>query len=155
MSKFHATIVGLPRSRTFWFSELLTHGDYHCFHDYHSYRYPPIEGKILLNSTPNPLTPIEGNTVVIIRDMKAAERSLLRFLEDPDEEFIREAIELVASRLHLIDGYRVRYEDINTNLPQILKHLDVEIPITRAKEFVAYNRQSKDTCEAKSPYPYR
>jgi len=153
---FHATIIGLPRSRTFWFSHFLTHGDYHCFHDYESYIYPEVKGKILLNSTPNALSKPVGNTVIIERDWREAMRSMQRFLVLPyNVQDLANCYMKMAEHLETLEGYRVKYEDINTRLPQILKHLDVQIPLNRLLEGRSFNKQSKDNCEENSEYPYR
>lgn len=151
---FAGTIVGLPRSRTFWFSELLTYGDAHCFHDFHAYKYPVPIRKRLFNASFTPWIPHTGNIVVIERDRAEAEESFINYLDSPDTVPVSAIFDAAESHLKMIDGLRIDYNDINGRILEILQHLGIDLPMGRIEEYLSINLNSSDTSEEMSKYAY-
>lgn len=143
--EFEGSIVGLPRSRTYWFSRLLTHGDIHCFHDYHSYEYDIPPDKRLFNSSCSPWNKQTGRLVIVHRDRDEAEASFKQFQNDtiPDIEVTR-AFNLGAAILPKWSGLHVAYNDINDRIYEILLHIGVSFPSWWVDSMLTHNLQSTD-----------
>ena len=150
---FDFTIVGLPRSRTYWFSKLLTYGDVHCFHDYDAYKYKVPMRKRLGNASFTPWLKHTGRLVIIERDRIEAEVSFLNYVDEPSghESAIFDKAE---DALHNLTGLRVRYEDINARIFDILEYIGVDIPIERLESFIDKELNSPDTSQEKSKVAY-
>lgn len=151
---FEFTIVGLPRSRTYWFSQILTHGDVHCFHDFHAYRYKIPLRKRLGNASFTPWQEHTGKIVIIERDRVDAEVSFLNYIDHPvgNEEAIFDKAE---SSLSELKGLRIPFDRINERLVEILNYIDVDIPMGRIEEFLSMELNSPDTTESESEVAYR
>ena len=143
-----STLVGLPRSRTYWFSQLLTYQDYHCFHCYPYYKVEVPEGKILLNSTCVPYSGIGGDPVIIERDLEESVDSFLKFIKVPMSQLAIES--MYTHTMAALDELRakphldVKYEDIDDRLEEILAYMGVELPASRVLEFQKINLQTSD-----------
>jgi hypothetical protein len=150
---FDFSIVGLPRSRTFWFSELLTHGGVHCFHDFHAYKYKIPLRKRLGNASFTPWQRHSGKVVIIERDRIDAEVSFLNFIDNPTgrEGEIFDKAEIALKEL---EGLRVNYDEIDSRLIEILNYIGVDIPMGRIEEYLSTNLNSSDTSESSSKASY-
>jgi hypothetical protein len=150
---FEFSIVGMPRSRTYWFSELLTHGDVHCFHDYHAYKYSIPLRKRLGNSSFTPWQRHTGKVVIIERDRIDAETSFLNFVEKPTgrEEMIFDRAE---DALGHLEGLRVPYTEIDSRIIEILNYIGVDIPLGRIEEYLGRELHSPDTSQESSKAKY-
>jgi hypothetical protein len=150
---FQFSIVGLPRSRTYWFSRLLTYGNVHCFHDFHAYKYKVPLRKRLGNASFTPWQRHTGKVVIIERDRIDAEVSFLNYVEKPSgrEGEIFDKAELAMGHL---EGLRVKYEDINTRIYEILDYIGVTIPFDRVIEFLDKEMHSPDTSQDNSKVAY-
>jgi hypothetical protein len=152
---FIATIVGMPRSRTYWFSKLLTEGDVHCFHDYHAYNYPIPLRKHLFNSSFTPWLPHTGKIVVIERDRREAQESFLNFVENPDYRHIESIFDACETSLKDMDaGLRIDYNDVNERLPEIIDYIGLECDQSRMDEYKDKKLNSPDTSESESRFAY-
>ncbi len=150
---FEFSIVGLPRSRTFWFSELLTYGDVHCFHDYHAYRYKIPKRKRLGNASFTPWQRHTGKIVIIERDRIDAEVSFLNYIDEPSG-YEGEIFDKAEIFLRDLEGLRVPYEKINENIVKILDYIGVDIPMGRIEEYLSKSLNSPDTSEEASKVSY-
>lgn len=143
-----SSIVGLPRSRTYWFSQLLTTGQYHCFHCYPYYDLAVPEDKILLNSTCAPFSGVGGDPVVIERDLEDSMDSFFRYAKiEIDRDHLRQLYKVTEDALNEVRRGKhlvVKYEDINDRLPEILDYMGVDIPEERIIEYIGLNLQSPD-----------
>lgn len=150
---FEFTIVGMPRSRTYWFSRLLTYGDVHCFHDFHAYKYKIPLRKRLGNASFTPWREHTGKLVIIERDRIDAEVSYLNYVDEPTgmEGGIFDKCETALSEL---EGLRIPYDKINERISEILDYIGVDVSQDRIDYFVDNNCQSPDTSEAKSKVAY-
>jgi len=150
---FEFSIVGMPRSRTFWFSELLTHGGVHCFHDYHAYKYKVPLRKRIGNASFTPWQRHTGKIVIIERDRIDAEVSFLNFIDEPSglEGDIFDKAEIALAEL---EGLRVNYGEINARIIEILNYIGVDIPMGRVEEYLNKELHSSDTSEANSKAAY-
>lgn len=151
---FEGTIIGMPRSRTFWFSELLTVGDTHCFHDYHAYKYAVPIRKRLFNASFTPWIPHTGKIIVIERDRDEAQRSFLNYVDDVDRCMAAAIFDAAQSHLQLIDGLRIAYNDINERIIEIINYLGVDVPMARIEKYINLKLNSPDTSEEASKYAY-
>ncbi len=151
---FEFTIVGMPRSRTYWFSRLLTYGDVHCFHDFHAYLYKIPKRKRLGNASFTPWQRHSGKIVIIERDRIDAEVSYLNFIDQPTgrEAKIFDACETALAEL---EGLRIHYNDINANIIHILNYIGVDIPMGRVEEYLDKTLNSPDTSVENSKVRYR
>jgi hypothetical protein len=144
---FQGTVVGLPRSRTYWFSQLLTYGDNHCFHCYPIYDKEVPEGKVLFNSTCYPYEGIEGKLVIIERDVPEAVSSFMKFAENTpkhfDKKLHRYAVRM-SRELRQAKGLHIKYNEINERLPEILDYLNVNLPDEWVAKCLDTNMQSPD-----------
>lgn len=153
--KVEGTVVGLPRSRTFWFSQLLTYGTYFCYHDYYSYKYPePPDGKFIYNSTPNPYTPMDGKVVIIERDWFEAEDAFYRFIGRVAPIGYRGLFEDWLLLLKKKQGLHVSYEDIDERIDEILAYLEIDLPRAWIDYLTTKNLQSTDDGTQPPEYPY-
>jgi len=150
---FEFSIVGMPRSRTYWFSRLLTYGDVHCFHDFHAYKYKIPMRKRLGNASFTPWQRHTGKIVIIERDRVDAEVSYLNFIDEPTgrEGKIFDACEDSIAQL---EGLRINYDDINANIIHILNYIGVDIPMGRIDDYVEKALNSPDTHPSKSKVSY-
>jgi hypothetical protein len=152
---FEATIVGMPRSRTFWFAELLTFGEYHCFHDFHAYKYPIPIRKRLLNSSFTSWLPHTGKIVVIERDRVEAEESFLNFVIEADPRLTASIFDACEESLKgYTDCLRIHYNDVSDSLPEILEYIGVSLPQSRIDEYMNKTLNSPDTSESESRFAY-
>jgi hypothetical protein len=151
--RFDFTIVGLPRSRTYWFSRLLTYGNVHCFHDYHAYKYKVPLRKRLGNASFTPWQEHSGRIVIIERDRIEAEVSFLNYIDEPIG-FESQIFDKAEDHLSQLTGLRVRYEDINARIFDILDYIGVDIPIERLEEFIDKELHSPDTSPENSKVAY-
>jgi hypothetical protein len=153
--KFEATIVGLPRSRTYWFSRLLSHGDAHCFHEFDNYKYPIPIRKRLFNSSFTPWLPHEGKILVIERDRAEAQASFLKFVAKPDLMLVESIFDAGELSLDIMDaGLRIDYNDVNGRLPEILDYMGIDLPEHRISSFLNKELNSPDTSESESRFAY-
>jgi hypothetical protein len=150
---FDFTIVGLPRSRTYWFSELLTYGDVHCFHDFDAYKYKVPLRKRLGNSSFTPWRKHTGKMVIIERDRIDAEVSYLNFVDEP-LGIEGEMFDKAEVFLNDLEGMRVPYDKINERIVEILNYIGVDIPMGRIEEFLGRELNSPDTSEENSKVAY-
>jgi hypothetical protein len=150
---FDFSIVGMPRSRTFWFSELLTYGGVHCFHDYHAYKYRDPLRKRIGNASFTPWQRHTGKIVIIERDRIEAEVSFLNFIDEPSGRE-GEIFDKAEAALSDLDGLRVKYNDINARLVEILNYINVDIPMGRVEEYTKRSLNSLDTSQDKSKASY-
>ena len=150
---FEFSIVGMPRSRTFWFSELLTYGNIHCFHDYHAYKYKIPLRKRLGNASFTPWQNHTGKIVIIERDRIDAEVSFLNYIDEPSG-YEAEIFDKAEIFLKEMEGLRVNYDDIDARLIEILHYIGVDIPMGRIEEYLSINLNSPDTCESESKAAY-
>ena len=125
----------------------------HCFHDYHAYNYKTPLRKRLGNASFTPWQKHTGKIVIIERDRIDAEVSFLNYIDEPSghESAIFDKAE---DHLQKLDGLRVRYEDINARIFDILEYIGVDIPIERLSEFIDKPLNSPDTHESKSKVRY-
>jgi hypothetical protein len=144
---FEGTIVGLPRSRTFWFSQLLTYGDNFCYHCYPIYDKTIPEGKRLFNSTCYPYEGISGKLVIIERPVPEAVDSFMKFaLNTPknfEKKLHRYAVNM-SRELRQARGLHIKYNEINERLPEILDYLDVNLPDEWVDKCLKMNMQTPD-----------
>lgn len=151
---FQFSIVGLPRSRTYWFSKLLTFGGYHCFHDFHAYKYRVPLRKALGNASFTPWQRHTGKVVIIERDRIEAEVSFLNYVDEPDEELTGNIFNAAEKAMEGLEGLRVKYEDVDKRLDEILAYIGVSIPQSRIDEFKLTTLNSPDTSESNSKVAY-
>jgi len=126
-----STIIGLPRSRTFWFSQLLTHGDNHCFHCYPMYGDAIPIDKRLFNSTCHPSEGIIGKLVVIERPVPEAFESFMAFGQNLPKNFDRRYYRALVRQhkfIRSLSGFHVKYAEINDRLDEILAYIGVTLP---------------------------
>jgi len=144
---FEGTIVGLPRSRTFWFSQLLTQGNNYCFHCYPIYDKTIPEGKRLFNSTCYPYDGIAGKLVIIERPVPEAVDSFMKYAQNApknfDKKLYRAAVG-ISKELRQARGLHIKYNEINERLPDILDYLDVSLPDEWITHCLNTNMQSPD-----------
>ena len=153
--KFKAAVIGYPRSRTYWFSRLLTDGDYHCFHDYWAYHYPVPMDKIYLNASCFPMSTGEEQKYVIIeRDKEESKEAFKRFAQIPvpDIDLVYDALE---ESLAAKQGLRIRYNEIDSRIEEILDYMEVKLHPDRIKVYKDINLQSRDNGVDASEFPYR
>jgi len=122
-------VLGLPRSRTAWFANFLTHDNNFCFHEaingcrsIAEYRKKlgdngdSSTGMALFNM--NKMFP-DSPILIIERDPKAA----IEFCYKTYGEYDPRAIYYLRDHLDNIKGMRVHYDDINANLKNIWEYL--------------------------------
>jgi hypothetical protein len=148
---FEASVIGLPRSRTFWFSRLLTMEGLHCYHDYHSYRYSKVKAGRVFNSSCAPWYPHTGKKVIIHRPRAEAEASFLAYTNRVPAEVVKQAFDLGERKLDRWEGLHVAYADINDRIVDILQYLDVKMSEERVQDFIGRNLQSSDNGEGPPP----
>jgi hypothetical protein len=142
-----ATIIGLPRSRTFWFSQLLTHGDNHCFHCFPVYDSDAPKGKRLFNSTCYPYDGISGKLVIIERSVCDAHESFMRFGNNIPKGFGKKYHRALVNQfrfLQSLKGLHVKYDEINDRIGEILAYLGVTLPIEWIQQCLSTNMQTSD-----------
>lgn len=152
--QFQGIITGYPRSRTYWFSKLLSFGEYHCFHDYWAYYYDIPKGKILLNSSCWPAFITTDRVVIIERDKEEAKASFLRFVQEPFP-MADQVFDHIEKTLETVQGLRVPYNRVDEEMDKILDWLGITLPDGRLEEYTGMNLQSPDNKTGKSPYPVR
>jgi hypothetical protein len=144
---FEATIIGLPRSRTFWFSQLLTHGDSKCFHCYPMYDNEIPEGKRLFNSTCHPYEGIEGKLVIIERPVPEAYESFMKFAHNMPKNFDKRYYRAIVRQFHFLQslkGLHVKYDQINDRIDEILAYIGVDLPKEWIEQCLNTNMQTGD-----------
>lgn len=149
--EFHASIVGLPRSRTFWFSQLLTFAPYYCFHDWHSYRKATPANRILLNSSCSPWNKQTGKLVIIERDVNEALESFKRYADPSvvfDEGMLLDQFAIGQECLDALEGMRVKFHQVDKCLPQILTYINVNLPQSYVRHMARHVLNSPDNGEA-------
>ena len=142
------SIVGLARSRTYWFSELLTYGSYHCFHCHPYYGEDIPEDKILLNSTCVPSDHHTGRVVVIERELEDSMNSFLKYIKAPLSQEVFNAM-YINSLVSLEEAKKVaqlvvKYEDIDDKIWDILDCLNVTLPESWVRMMINTPLQSPD-----------
>lgn len=148
-------LVGLPRSRTAWFSALFTTGCTVCHHDYFTYN----PGNILLDdefigtASPNPMHGVtykDGSAIVKIeRPIEEVYESSLAFIEPQGDEFNNmywAALKIAQRALQELPGPMYNYYEIDDYIEEIWDHL-MPIPFQRDRYeiYKNLNIQSTDT----------
>jgi hypothetical protein len=151
---FQFSIVGLPRSRTYWFSKLLSSEGVHCFHDFHAYKYKIPMRKILGNSSFTPWQKHTGKIVIIERDRIDAEVSFLNYVDNPDALLTGKIFDKAEESLAKLEGLRVPYDRINERLIEIINYIGVDVPMDRIERYIDKELHSPDTSESKSTVAY-
>ena len=148
MVAISGTIVGLPRSRTYWFSKLLTYNEYHCFHCYPHYDEDVPSGKMLFNSTCIPFSGIGGDLIIVERDFRESVDSFINFIQTPisvkEVENLYQHTYRELERLKSLPHMLIKYEDVDSRIYEILGRLGVDMPDSRVLEFINTNYQSPD-----------
>lgn len=147
-------ILGLPRSRTLWFSQLFTFDDIECKHEYFSKHekrdlIPGVRGY----SDTNPLIATDmdyGDSPVLIieRDIDDVIDSVSKAFDKPEgivcwHGAIARYIDTYKYALDSVmpkNCLRVDFESINDSLPEIWKFLLPDIPVDTARIEMAKNK---------------
>jgi hypothetical protein len=151
---FQYSIVGLPRSRTYWFSQLLTFGDNHCFHDFHAYSYKIPKRKNLGNCSFTPWQKHTGKVIIIERDRVDAEVSFLNFIDKPDIELTEKIFDKAEESLTELEGLRIPFDRINERIFDIINYIGIDVPMDRIEKFLDMKLESDDTSEENSKVNY-
>ncbi len=119
-------IVGLPRSRTAWFSAYFSACGYLCIHETIKYCDSLEDYKNLINlygcdsSSAGMLCPeIFDRIVIIERDISEVFESLLYQSDQYDKKKLLNVLITLKEKMDLMIGLRIPYNDINNRLQEI------------------------------------
>jgi hypothetical protein len=126
----HFYVTGLPRSRTAWLANFLTHRNAFCHHEAMNGCHSVDEYLGLMNMDYDFvgnsdcglfLSPclIDGPLVIIERDINEVEDSLSEIFNGI---YVRQYCEQAQEKLDQLNGLRIPFDDINDNLEEIWCH---------------------------------
>lgn len=127
-------VIGLPRSRTTWFSALLSFGGFPCVHDWFSFNKEPHPEYNAYSDTLLHKHTEGSRTLVIHRPIKEVYNSLLdnfTFPEFVTEKDLIKPLEQQAEKMKLIVGMHVNYNELDDKLGEAWEYLTGEAPNNR------------------------
>ncbi len=122
-------IVGLPRSRTAWFSAYFSACGHPCIHEGIKYCHSPEEYKPFMKdfegdaSSAGMLLESDADNVVIIkRNKDVVFDSLLSLNVEFNEPLLEKSLVILEQKMDLMTGLVINFADINSRLEEIHNH---------------------------------